>query len=31
MASGNHLIKMPINEPAEGKKSQILEYLGWHL
>ena len=31
MASGNHLIKMPINEPAEGKKkSQILEYLEWH-
>ncbi|MFO0782549.1 MAG: 4-hydroxyphenylpyruvate dioxygenase [Phycisphaerales bacterium] len=31
MSSGNHLIKMPINEPAEGKKkSQILEYLEWH-
>jgi 4-hydroxyphenylpyruvate dioxygenase len=31
MASGNHLIKLPINEPAEGKKkSQILEYLEWH-
>ncbi|MBL9140230.1 MAG: 4-hydroxyphenylpyruvate dioxygenase [Phycisphaerae bacterium] len=31
MASGSHLIKMPINEPAEGKKkSQILEYLEWH-
>ncbi len=31
MASGNHLIKMPINEPADGKKkSQILEYLEWH-
>ena len=31
MASGNHLIKMPINEPAAGKKkSQILEYLEWH-
>lgn len=31
MASGNHLIKMPINEPAEGKKkSQIEEYLEWH-
>jgi 4-hydroxyphenylpyruvate dioxygenase len=31
MASGNNLIKMPINEPAEGKKkSQILEYLEWH-
>ncbi|MDX2016478.1 MAG: 4-hydroxyphenylpyruvate dioxygenase [Planctomycetota bacterium] len=31
MASGNHLIKMPINEPAEGKKkSQIEEYLDWH-
>jgi 4-hydroxyphenylpyruvate dioxygenase len=31
MASGNHLIKMPINEPAEGKKkSQIQEYLEWH-
>ncbi len=31
MASGNHLIKMPINEPAKGKKkSQIQEYLEWH-
>ena len=31
MASGNHLIKMPINEPAAGKKkSQIQEYLEWH-
>jgi len=31
MAGGNNLIKMPINEPAEGKKkSQILEYLEWH-
>ncbi|MFG0299053.1 MAG: 4-hydroxyphenylpyruvate dioxygenase [Phycisphaerales bacterium JB047] len=31
MASGNNLIKMPINEPADGvKKSQILEYLEWH-
>ncbi|MGQ0627110.1 MAG: 4-hydroxyphenylpyruvate dioxygenase [Phycisphaerales bacterium] len=31
MASGNNLIKMPINEPAEGKKkSQIEEYLDWH-
>ena len=31
MSSGNNLIKMPINEPAEGKKkSQILEYLEWH-
>ncbi len=31
MASGNHLIKMPINEPAPGKKkSQIQEYLDWH-
>ncbi|MBX3351441.1 MAG: 4-hydroxyphenylpyruvate dioxygenase [Phycisphaeraceae bacterium] len=31
MASGNHLIKLPINEPAKGKKkSQILEYLEWH-
>ncbi|MGI9015446.1 MAG: 4-hydroxyphenylpyruvate dioxygenase [Phycisphaerales bacterium] len=31
MASGNHLIKMPINEPAQGKKkSQIQEYLDWH-
>ena len=31
MASGNNLIKMPINEPAEGKKkSQIQEYIEWH-
>jgi len=31
MASGNQLIKMPINEPAAGKKkSQIQEYLDWH-
>ncbi len=31
MTSGNNLIKMPINEPAEGKrKSQIQEYLEWH-
>jgi 4-hydroxyphenylpyruvate dioxygenase len=31
MASGNQLIKFPINEPAAGKKkSQILEYLEWH-
>ncbi len=31
MASGNNLIKMPINEPADGvKKSQIIEYLEWH-
>ena len=31
MASGNHLVKMPINEPAPGKKkSQIQEYLEWH-
>ena len=31
MASGNHLIKMPINEPAAGlRKSQIEEYLDWH-
>ncbi|MDZ4756267.1 MAG: 4-hydroxyphenylpyruvate dioxygenase [Phycisphaerae bacterium] len=31
MASGNHLIKMPINEPADGKKkSQVQEYLDWH-
>src|SRR5262249_18380011 len=28
MASGNQLIKMPINEPAHGKKkSQVQEYL----
>ncbi|MCH2149494.1 MAG: 4-hydroxyphenylpyruvate dioxygenase, partial [Phycisphaerales bacterium] len=31
MASGNQLIKMPINEPADGlRKSQIEEYLDWH-
>jgi 4-hydroxyphenylpyruvate dioxygenase len=31
MASGSGLIKMPINEPAGGKKkSQIEEYLDWH-
>ena len=31
MASGNNMIKMPINEPADGiKKSQIQEYLEWH-
>jgi 4-hydroxyphenylpyruvate dioxygenase len=31
MASGNHLIKIPINEPAPGKrKSQVQEYLDWH-
>lgn len=31
MASGNHLIKIPINEPAAGKKkSQVQEYLDWH-
>ncbi len=31
MASGNNLIKIPINEPAPGKKkSQIQEYLDWH-
>ncbi len=31
MASGFGVIKMPINEPAEGKKkSQIQEYLEWH-
>jgi len=31
MASGNNLIKMPINEPAPGKrKSQVEEYLDWH-
>ena len=31
MDSGFGVIKMPINEPAEGKrKSQILEYLEWH-
>ncbi len=31
MDSGYGVIKMPINEPAEGrKKSQIQEYLEWH-
>jgi 4-hydroxyphenylpyruvate dioxygenase len=31
MDSGFGVIKMPINEPAEGKmKSQIQEYLDWH-
>ena len=31
MSSGNGLIKMPINEPAAGKKkSQVEEYLDWH-
>jgi 4-hydroxyphenylpyruvate dioxygenase len=31
MASGNNLIKFPINEPAAGKrKSQIQEYIEWH-
>ena len=31
MASGNNLIKIPINEPAAGKKkSQVQEYLDWH-
>lgn len=31
MASGQGLIKMPINEPAPGKKkSQVQEYLDWH-
>ena len=31
MASGQGLIKMPINEPAAGKKkSQVQEYLDWH-
>jgi len=31
LASGSGLLKMPINEPAEGKKkSQIEEYLDWH-
>jgi 4-hydroxyphenylpyruvate dioxygenase len=32
MASGNNLIKIPINEPAPGKKkSQVQEYLDWHM
>ena len=31
MDSGRELIKIPINEPAAGKKkSQIEEYLDWH-
>ena len=31
MDSGRELIKIPINEPAEGRnKSQISEYLDWH-
>ena len=31
MASGNKLIKFPINEPAPGRrKSQIEEFLDWH-
>lgn len=31
MDSGRELIKIPINEPAKGKKkSQIQEYLEWH-
>jgi 4-hydroxyphenylpyruvate dioxygenase len=31
MDSGRELIKIPINEPAQGKKkSQIQEYLEWH-
>ncbi|MHC4946906.1 MAG: 4-hydroxyphenylpyruvate dioxygenase [Planctomycetota bacterium] len=31
MDSGRELIKIPINEPAEGqRKSQIQEYLEWH-
>ena len=31
MDSGRELIKIPINEPAKGKrKSQIEEYLDWH-
>ncbi|MGD9688147.1 MAG: VOC family protein [Phycisphaerales bacterium] len=31
MSSGNNLIKIPINEPAPGKrKSQVQEYLDWH-
>lgn len=32
MASGNNLIKIPINEPAPAKrKSQVQEYLDWHM
>lgn len=27
VASPNEVIKMPLNEPAEGKKSQIEEYI----
>jgi hypothetical protein len=27
MSNGNGRIKSPINEPAEGKKNQIEEYL----
>jgi hypothetical protein len=27
MSNGNGRIKFPINEPAEGKKTQIEEYL----
>ncbi len=31
MSSGRGLIKMPINEPAPGRrKSQVQEYLDWH-
>ncbi len=31
MDSGRELIKIPINEPADGRrKSQIQEYLDWH-
>ncbi|KAK5167104.1 uncharacterized protein LTR77_007834 [Saxophila tyrrhenica] len=31
MASPNEVVKMPINEPAEGKKkSQIEEYVDWY-
>lgn len=31
MSSGQGLIKIPINEPAAGKrKSQVQEYLDWH-
>jgi len=31
MSSGQGLIKIPINEPAPGKrKSQVQEYLDWH-
>ncbi|MFN0131938.1 MAG: 4-hydroxyphenylpyruvate dioxygenase [Phycisphaerales bacterium] len=32
MSSGQGLIKIPINEPAHGKKkSQVQEYLDWHM